>query len=192
MPKLRNARRPSPAMAVALIALFVALGGSSYAALKVTSKNVKDNSLRSADIRNNSLKSADVKDGSLLSDDFAADQLPQGAKGDKGDTGPQGPKGDPGATTAVMRTGTPFTVGPTTFGTGTASCQPGERATGGGLFNETNVSVLHLTSSYPLPNPTTAPSTGNGQTPTGWRVWVANESGTPQEKLEVYVICIAP
>jgi hypothetical protein len=189
MHQLRNVRRPSPAMAVALIALFVALGGSSYAALKVTGKNVKNNSLTSADIRNNSLKSRDVKNRSLRSADFAAGQLPQGPKGD---TGPQGPKGDPGATTAVMRTGTAFAVAANDFSSGTASCQPGERATGGGLYNESNVYVLRITSSYPTPNPTTAPSTGNGQTPTGWRVWVANESATPYDKLEVYVICVSP
>ena len=37
--------RPSPAMAVALIALFVALGGTGYAAVKLNGKNIKDNSI---------------------------------------------------------------------------------------------------------------------------------------------------
>jgi hypothetical protein len=86
---------------VATLALFVALGGSSYAAIKVTGKNVKNSSLTGADVRNNSLtgkdikliKSGDVSDGSLLAKDFKAGQLPTGPKGDKGQTGDQGPAG---------------------------------------------------------------------------------------------------
>jgi hypothetical protein len=38
-------RRPSPSMLVALLALFVALGGTSYAALTITGKNVRNGSL---------------------------------------------------------------------------------------------------------------------------------------------------
>jgi hypothetical protein len=54
-------QRPSPAMIVALIALFVALGGSSYAALKVGSKNIKTGAVSSRAIANNSVRSADVR-----------------------------------------------------------------------------------------------------------------------------------
>jgi hypothetical protein len=88
---------------VSMIALFVALGGSSYAALKVTSRNVPKDALTGADIknltgkdvRNNSLTGADVKNlgsgdvanGKLLAEDFAPGQVP------KGETGPPGPPG---------------------------------------------------------------------------------------------------
>jgi hypothetical protein len=82
---------------MATIAVFVALGGSSYAAIKVTGKNVKDSSLTGKDIKNSSLTTSDVKNGSLLSLDFKPGQLPPGAPGPKGDTGLQGPKGDAGA-----------------------------------------------------------------------------------------------
>jgi len=47
--------RPSPALVVALIALFVALGGSAYAALVVTGKNVKNGSLTGSDLKNRSV-----------------------------------------------------------------------------------------------------------------------------------------
>lgn len=83
---------------VATLALFVALGGSSYAALTITGKNVKDHSLTAQDIRSNSLTTRELKDGSLLARDFAAGQLPPGPKGDKGDTGPQGQQGITGDT----------------------------------------------------------------------------------------------
>jgi hypothetical protein len=38
--------RPSPSVVISLVSLFVALGGTSYAALTVTSKNVKSRSSR--------------------------------------------------------------------------------------------------------------------------------------------------
>lgn len=76
-------------MVVALLALFVALGGGAYAALKLPK-----NSVGSKQIKANAVNSAKVKNGSLLAQDFHAGQLPagqQGMKGDKGDTGATGP-----------------------------------------------------------------------------------------------------
>jgi hypothetical protein len=59
-------RRPSPAMTVALLALFVALGGTGYAALKlpknsVGAKQIKKNAVRSGKVKNRSLKGADIR-----------------------------------------------------------------------------------------------------------------------------------
>lgn len=97
--------RLSYANVVASLALFVALGGTGYAAVTITGKDVKNNSLTGKDIKNSSLGGADVKNGSLLSKDFKAGQLPagapgavgpQGAVGGKGDTGDPGTKGDRG------------------------------------------------------------------------------------------------
>jgi hypothetical protein len=68
-------QRPSPAMIVALIALFVALGGSSYAAIKVGSKNIKRGAVGSRAIANNSIGSADVRDGSLTGRDVKNNSL---------------------------------------------------------------------------------------------------------------------
>lgn len=83
-------------MAVALLALFVALGGSSYAAIKVGSRQIVNNSVRGTDIRNNDLGTRDIRNGSLLTQDFKAGQLPAGATGPAGPTGPQGPPGPTG------------------------------------------------------------------------------------------------
>src|SRR5215210_5932172 len=85
---------------MATFAVFVALGGSSYAALRVTSRNVPKDALTGADIknltgrdvRNNSLTGADVKNlgsgdvanGRLLAEDFAPGQLPRGERGPEG------------------------------------------------------------------------------------------------------------
>jgi hypothetical protein len=61
----RFMRVPSPAMVVALAALFVALGSSAYAAIVITGKNVRNNTLEGADIKNKALHGRDVKVDSL-------------------------------------------------------------------------------------------------------------------------------
>lgn len=73
---------------VALLALFVALGGTSYAAIKLPK-----NSVGTRQIKNGAVTGAKVKAHSLLAKDFKAGQLPAGTSGPKGDTGPQGPPG---------------------------------------------------------------------------------------------------
>ncbi|HET7425712.1 MAG TPA: hypothetical protein VFJ50_01635 [Gemmatimonadales bacterium] len=81
-------------MVVALVALFVAMGGVGYAALKLPK-----NSVGSKQIKKNAVNSAKVKNGSLRAGDFKAGQLPagpQGATGPKGDTGPPGDTGPTG------------------------------------------------------------------------------------------------
>lgn len=67
--------RPSPALVIALIALFVALGGGAYAAIRVGSKQIVDNSVRSGDVRNNQVRGKDVRNRSLSGRDLALDSL---------------------------------------------------------------------------------------------------------------------
>jgi len=68
-------RRPSPALGVALVALFVALGGSSYAAIKVGTKQIANNSVRSTDLRNNNVRGKDVRKNTLTGADVAESKL---------------------------------------------------------------------------------------------------------------------
>ena len=93
--------------AVAYLALFVALGGTSVAATtlitgknvkngSLTGKDVKNSSLTGADLRSDSINSEDIENGSLLGQDFAPGQLPAGAQGQKGDTGAKGTDGTNG------------------------------------------------------------------------------------------------
>lgn len=90
------------ANAAASLALFVALGGSSYAAVAITGKQVRDGSLSGRDIRDGSLTGRDVGNHSLLARDFKSGQLPQGAKGDPG---PPGPAGTPNGYTKTQADG---------------------------------------------------------------------------------------
>ncbi len=93
-------RLPSHATVVAYLALFVALGGSSYAALRIGGEQIADNSVRGKDIRDNGLTSKDIRDGTLLAGDFKAGQLPPGPAGPQGPAGagqgPAGPEGPAG------------------------------------------------------------------------------------------------
>lgn len=79
-----RARRllPSPAMAVACLALLFALGGTAYAQFKLP---------------RNSVTTIHVKDRSLLGKDFRVGQIPRGPVGPVGPQGPQGPAGPAGA-----------------------------------------------------------------------------------------------
>jgi hypothetical protein len=56
---------PSPSMIVALVALFVALGGSAYAAIVITGRNIRNSTVEGGDIRNGALASRDMKRNSL-------------------------------------------------------------------------------------------------------------------------------
>jgi hypothetical protein len=83
--------RPSPAMLVALLALVLALGGTSYAAIKLPK-----NSVGSKQIKRDAVTGDKVKDASLFANDFAAGQIPKGPAGEPGPAGPAGPQGPPG------------------------------------------------------------------------------------------------
>jgi Collagen triple helix repeat (20 copies) len=95
----RRILRPSPALIVAMLALFAALSQSGFAsqALRAvgcdcaTSKDIVDGSLTGVDIKNKSLTTKDFR-GSVV-----GPQGPAGPSGSNGAPGSQGPKGDAGA-----------------------------------------------------------------------------------------------
>jgi hypothetical protein len=106
--KRRRRARLTYANAVASLALFVALGGSSYAAVSITGKQVRDGSLTGHDIHDGSLTTWDVRDHSLRARDFKAGQLPRGPEGSPGPQGPvgaQGPAGTPNGYTKAEADG---------------------------------------------------------------------------------------
>jgi hypothetical protein len=85
-------RRPSPALVISLVALFVALGGTGYAALKLPK-----NSVGSSQIKTGAVRSSEVKDRSLKRKDFGSEQIPTGKRGAVGPAGPPGANGANGA-----------------------------------------------------------------------------------------------
>lgn len=96
-------RTPSPAMAVALVALFIALGGSAYAAIglsrnSVLSSHIKNGQVKQVDLGTNVIDSRKVEDGALRGSDFRRGDLPPGPAGPPGAQGRPGPAGAPAST----------------------------------------------------------------------------------------------
>ncbi len=59
--------RPSPALVVALIALFVSLGGVSYGVATgyIDSREIRNNTVASGDIRNNDIRTKDLRNNEI-------------------------------------------------------------------------------------------------------------------------------
>jgi hypothetical protein len=88
--KLTTKVRPTPSLVVASLALAVATGGTSYAAMMIGSAEIKDDSVRSVDVRDDTIRSKDVRDRTLRRKDFRAGALPRGPRGPQGEQGPAG------------------------------------------------------------------------------------------------------
>jgi hypothetical protein len=71
------ARRPSPALAIACVALFVSLGGVSYgvATGSIDSREIKNNTVRSLDLRNNDVRGRDIRNSTIQGRDVALNTL---------------------------------------------------------------------------------------------------------------------
>ena len=98
---VRLRRHLSYANVMATIAVFVALGGSSYAAItlhenSVRSAHIGDGQVKNSDLAKNAVTSANVRNRSLLAQDFKFGELPRGAKGRPGRDGAAGPDGQKG------------------------------------------------------------------------------------------------
>jgi hypothetical protein len=181
----------SYANVMATVAVFIALGGSSYAAIKITGKNVKDASLTGADIKNSTLggsdiraqaiKSADVANGSLLQQDFAAGQLPaggQGPKGDPGAAGPQGVQGPKGTLVNVVVRNVFADIPPGGTLGHTAFCEPGEIMVGGMARPMADTEPLTITVSRPTINTESGESPDSGEPIGAWTGFATNSAGS--------------
>jgi hypothetical protein len=118
----RFGSRLTYANVMATLAMFVALGGVSYAAITlpansvgtkqlknkaVTTKKLKNKAVTGKKIASNAVTSGKVRNYSLRQIDFKLGELPAGAQGPAGPKGDKGDKGDPGATGAA---GIPATI----------------------------------------------------------------------------------
>ncbi|MGZ8716410.1 MAG: hypothetical protein ACXWYO_04790 [Gaiellaceae bacterium] len=81
---------------MATIAVFVALGGAGYAAVKLPK-----NSVGTKQLKPNAVTSAKIRNGSLLKADFKASEIPAGSAGPAGPAGPAGSAGPAGAAGAA-------------------------------------------------------------------------------------------
>ena len=194
--------RPSPAMVVACLALLVALGGTSIAAV---SQLVPRNSVGPAQfqagavtnpkIRNNAVNSSKVANRSLLRSDFALGQLPAGPVGPQGPAGPAGPAGAAGAagpagligaitvrTSSISIDNTTPTNGLYVTREVQALCSSGELSISGGTgWSDSNNDLELFTGRLtPVLNATNQV--------TGWRASGGNDSGQTST-FTVYALC---
>jgi hypothetical protein len=179
--------KPSPALVVSLLALIVAMGGTSYAAIKLPK-----NSVGAAQLKKNAVTSAKVKNGSLLKSDFKSGQLPAGPQGPQGLQGPAGPAGTPGkngATNIAVASSDGLTVpsgASSDDSTNGVGCSPGTKAIGGGVVvTDTDGNRINTV-------PVTASDvTETNSQPDGWQGAIDNETGS-DVLLFVDAICASP
>jgi len=88
-------RHLTPSLAISMVAVFIALGGTGYAI-----SQLPKNSVGTKQIKKNAVNSSKVKNKSLLAKDFKAGQLPAGNQGAAGATGPAGATGEAGTALA--------------------------------------------------------------------------------------------
>jgi hypothetical protein len=64
--------RPTPALVIALLALFISLGGVSYGVATgfIDSREIKNNEIRSLDIRDNQIRSRDIRNNEVRGKDI--------------------------------------------------------------------------------------------------------------------------
>jgi Collagen triple helix repeat (20 copies) len=171
----------SPAMIVALLALFVALSGTAVATTSavITGRQIANNSITGLDVRNKSLTPLDFR-GSLRGPagprGAQGAQGAQGVQGSHGAQGPKGDKGDPGATSLAVRFADETSPNPND--TQSAFCVGSERATGGGYWVQAG-------------DPKVTVTEPSGSPPTGWRVqW--DRVGVTSVTIRVWVVCAQP
>lgn len=186
-------------MAVSLTALFVALGGTSYAAIKlpansVGSREIKQRSVQTSDLALNARLSKTNKVFRAAVTDTLLDPNTQavvdalgaavkGEKGDKGDAGSAGPVGAtgiPGVSGYVIRDAYSADGAPhTTVGT-VAKCLTGERVISGGARWEPSPSLDGLPiADYPEDD-------ANGS---AWAAIYYNQSASDTGRVHVFAVC---
>lgn len=71
------AHRPSPALAIACLALFVSLGGVSYGVATgvIDSRGLRNNTIRTQDLRNNDIRAIDIRNSTIRGRDVALNTL---------------------------------------------------------------------------------------------------------------------
>lgn len=89
---------------VLTLAVFLALGGTSFAAASLTGRDVRDGSLSGRDIRDGSLRERDLARSTVAA--LRGRRGPAGVPGDRGprgEPGVAGPQGPPGASSSQAR-----------------------------------------------------------------------------------------
>jgi len=201
-------RRPSASLVVAIVALFVALGGTGYAAATLSGRDIQKRSIPANRVVNNSLGGGQINESKLgpvpvaqqaLTAQTAAsathaaqaDSATSATSADSATNAQQLQGRQPGAFMAnsVRVVSAQITVATGLSNSITASCGPNEKGIGGGaawIISGTDTPTeldAQLNSSLPVP------VTGGTDNMTGWRAVGINRAGANRD-LRAYVICV--
>jgi hypothetical protein len=166
--------RPSPALIVALIALFVALTGSAIAAGIVPHARLADK----AKTANNALKLQGKTAAQV------AAKAPRGPAGADGAVGPAGPAGATGPTGPALASAAalvvyktaPWSLVANAEADFTFTCDSGQKAIGGGFDNPVGAAVAF----------DTRPTTDGAS----WKLFLGNLSNSAPASGTLYAICL--
>ncbi|HEX8121709.1 MAG TPA: hypothetical protein VF549_10650 [Solirubrobacteraceae bacterium] len=175
---------------VQYLALFFALGGTSYAAATISGRDVADGSLTGADVRDHSITSRQLAPGAVAlaaasrrgrrgPRGFRGRQGPPGPIGPIGPVGPPGPAGAPGTSgVEIVSAATGSSSSDTR--SGRVDCPAGKRILGGGADVDSD--------SSPAPHVYLTDSIGSL---TSWQANAAEDEGGVEENwhITVYAIC---
>jgi hypothetical protein len=185
----------------ALLALFVALSGTAYAAVKlpknsVGARQIKKNGVGASEIKRSGVGTSEVRNGSLRLADFNASQLPEGAQGPQGPAGAKGDKGDKGETGTVGQSTVQFAQHTADLANGAevsvdVHCPAEQMAIGGGTRGDlTNSELTKVTASRPIISTGNTGAPADNGTFTGWRGTFVNENNGAGIRPEVWVVCV--
>jgi hypothetical protein len=170
--------RPSPAMVVACVALVVALGGTGYAATQLPPKSVGQKQLR-----NGAVGSRQIRDGAITKGKLHQDAVTSAAIRNGEVKAADLARGVLPAAVSIVHQASGDPVAPGAVGAASASCDPGQRATGGGGgFAGPAVTNDKMVDSIPV---------GEERPMIRWRVTLFN-GGTQPRTPVAYVLCVAP
>lgn len=176
----------------ATIALFVALGGTSYAAATLTGADVRNGTVTGADIRNGSVTGRDVDNGKLTGSDIRSGSLTSSDLGTLTAAdlkAGQLAAGPPGVTQVLTRRVADVELRQGDNKEVVASCQTGEVAVGGGGFHgAANDKAVVIGYAHPLEADGSTPE--DGDRPTKWLVAGRNSIVFGADTvLTAYVLC---
>jgi hypothetical protein len=179
-------RRPSPGLAIAVVALFIALGGTASAAhfLITSTSQIKPSVLKKLRGKRGpaGVKGATGATGAAGAPGPAG---APGAPGKEGPTGKEGKEGPPGPTQLTKLEefrGEEVEAEPEEFESSFAFCPPGSRPVSGGFFEEGSAPITEqFSEAFAL--------TFEGETFTGWAYGGTNLSATESEFMEAVAYC---
>ena len=172
-------RLPSPSLAVSITALVVAMGGTGYAATKLSGSNIKSGTITGKQIKSRSLPAGKLSAKAIAQLHGAQGPAgPAGPAGAEGPAGPAGPIGPNGIAALKTVQSAPIDLPVGVQKQASQPCPAGSVVMGGGISTTSTSSQVVINASYP-------------DSYTKWRADVGNNSYAPTT-FTVYALCVIP